>query len=170
MRLTPSSVCWLACLAFALALPARAETIAVGQPAPVVVLPSLTEEGRTYDLAQLKGQVVYVDFWASWCGPCRVSFPIIDEIYQELAGRGFQVLAINVDEYPEDAMEFLQALPVSYPVVRDAEGVTPAAFGIIGMPTGFLIDQQGTVVKIHQGFRKSDADWLRKEILKLLES
>jgi thiol-disulfide isomerase/thioredoxin len=134
------------------------------------VLPSLTEEGRTYDLARLKGQVVYVDFWASWCGPCRVSFPIIDEIYQELAGRGFLVLAINVDEYPEDAMEFLEALPVSYPVVRDAEGETPAAFGIIGMPTGFLIDQQGTVVKIHQGFRKSDADWLRKEILKLLES
>ncbi len=151
-------------------LPARAETIPVGQPAPAVVLPSLTEEGRTYDLTALRGQVVYVDFWASWCGPCRVSFPVIDEIYGELGSRGFQVLAINVDEYSEDAMEFLAELPVSYPVVWDAKGVTPASFGILGMPTGFLIDQKGTVVKVHQGFRKSDADWLRAEIIKLLES
>lgn len=161
---------WFICLAFALALPSQADTIAVGQPAPQVVLPSLTEEGKTYDLAELKGQVVYVDFWASWCGPCRVSFPIIDEIYGEFGSRGFQVLAINVDEYPEDAMEFLAELPVTYPVVRDADGITPASFGILGMPTGFLIDKEGKVRKIHQGFRKSDADWLRAEIIKLLES
>ncbi len=163
---------WLAVLAsaIALALPTQAETIPTGQPAPPVVLPSLTEQGKTYDLAAMRGQVVYVDFWASWCGPCRVSFPIIDEIYGEFSSRGFQVLAINVDEYPEDAMEFLAELPVSYPVVRDAEGKAPGDFGILGMPTGFLIDQQGTVRKIHQGFRKSDAEWLRAEILKLLES
>ncbi len=118
----------------------------------------------------MRGQVVYVDFWASWCGPCRISFPILDEIRAELGERGFEVLAINVDEYPEDALEFLNELPVSYPVLYDAEGATPEAFGIIGMPTGFLIDRSGTVYKVHQGFRKSDGKKLRAEILELLES
>jgi thiol-disulfide isomerase/thioredoxin len=140
-----------------------------GRPAPAFALPSLTEQGRVVDLASLRGKVVYVDFWASWCGPCRVSFPLLNEIRSELHERGFEVVAINVDEYLEDALAFLGEIPVDYLVVRDPLGTTPAAYGILGMPTGFLIDREGTVRRVHQGFRKSDGPRLRKEVLEILE-
>lgn len=151
-------------------LPALSEAAPVqeGETAPAFALPSLTESGRTIELASLRGKVVYVDFWASWCGPCRISFPMIDDIREELGERGFEVVAVNVDEYEEDALGFLEELPVSYLVVRDASGSTPEAYGILGMPTGFLIDRDGTIRKVHQGFRKSDGAKLRNEVLELL--
>jgi thiol-disulfide isomerase/thioredoxin len=148
---------------------ATAAPIKEGEAAPGFSLPSLTDQGRVIELQELRGRVVYVDFWASWCGPCRVSFPLLDDIRKELGGQGFEVLAINVDEFPEDALTFLEELPVSYLVVRDDTGSTPQAYGILGMPTGFLIDREGTVRKVHQGFRKSDGPRLRTEILELLE-
>jgi thiol-disulfide isomerase/thioredoxin len=148
---------------------AGAAPVAEGRPAPAFALPSLTEDGRTVKLASLRGKVVYVDFWASWCGPCRVSFPLLDDIREDLKDKGFEVVAINVDEYPEDALGFLEELPVRYLVVRDEAGATPEAYGILGMPTGFLIDRDGTVRKVHQGFRRSDGPKLRAEIEELLE-
>lgn len=139
----------------------------VGQEAPAVRLPELSGGGDV-TLESLRGKVVYLDFWASWCGPCRVSFPILEALASELGPDGFEVLAINVDEVESDAQEFLSDVPVSYLVVRDAEGVSPQAYGILGMPTGYLIDREGVVREIHQGFRKSDGDQLRAEIVKLL--
>ena len=139
----------------------------VGQEAPAVRLPSLSG-GEDVSLNSLRGKVVYLDFWASWCGPCRVSFPILEKLANELGPEGFEVLAINVDEVEADAQQFLSDIPVSYLVVRDAEGVSPQAYGILGMPTGYLIDREGVVREIHQGFRKSDGDQLRAEIVKLL--
>jgi len=119
-------------------------------------------------LESLRGKVVYLDFWASWCGPCRVSFPQLEQLRHELGPDGFEVLAINVDEEEADARQFLADVPVSYPVVRDGEGITPQTYGILGMPTGYLIDRQGVVREIHQGFRKSDGDKLRTAIIALL--
>jgi peroxiredoxin len=79
------------------------------------------------------------------------------------------VLAVNVDEFEADALEFLAEVPVSYPVVRDAEGDTPQAYGVLGMPTGYLIDRRGVVRYVHQGFRKTDGVQLRAAIIELLE-
>jgi len=146
---------------------AKATAVNVGDTAPLVDLPNLTGEGNT-SLESLRGKVVYLDFWASWCGPCRVSFPQLETIRAELNERGFEVLAINVDEFEEDALLFLEELPVTYKVVRDAEGLSPKTYGILGMPTGFLIDREGVVRQVHQGFRKSDGEKLRAEILELL--
>ena len=160
---------WLYLSGLLLMAGAQAAPVAEGTVAPAFALPSLTEDGKVIELSSLKGKVVYVDFWASWCGPCRISFPLLDDIRKELGEQGFEVLAINVDEYPEDAMGFLEELPVSYLVVRDAAGKTPQDYGILGMPTGFLIDREGTVRKVHQGFRKSDGAKLRAEVLELLE-
>jgi thiol-disulfide isomerase/thioredoxin len=146
---------------------AHAGGVSVGDVAPAVELPSLGEP-ETVTLASLAGKVVYLDFWASWCGPCRVSFPQLEEIRTEFAERGFEVFAISVDEERADALEFLAEVPVSYPVVHDAEGITPQAYQPIGMPTGYLIDRSGVVRHVHKGYKKSDGEKLRSEIINLL--
>jgi thiol-disulfide isomerase/thioredoxin len=151
-----------------LCAPLHAQSAAVpGETAPEVQLPLLTA-GDPLVLSDLRGKVVYLDFWASWCGPCRVSFPILEQLRAELGPQGFEVYAINVDEVEADAQRFLEEVPVSYPVVRDGSGATPQAWGILGMPTGYLIDREGVVRKVHQGFKKSDGAQLRTDIVKLL--
>ena len=158
----------LLCLLALLALPAGAG-VQVGQSAPPVSLPLLSAGGPALlSLDSLRGKVVYLDFWASWCGPCRLSFPQLEQLRQELGPRGFEVLAVNVDEFEPDAQRFLEEVPVSYPVVRDAAGETPRSYGVPGMPTGFLIDRAGVVRLIHQGYRKSDGASLRNAITELL--
>lgn len=147
----------------------HAAGVAVGDTAPDVELTKLSDGGGSASLESLRGSVVYLDFWASWCGPCRLSFPQLEAIRTELKPQGFEVFAINVDEFQEDALKFLRELPVSYPVVHDASGATPAKWGILGMPTGYLIDREGIVRIIHTGYSKSDGPALRAEILKLLE-
>lgn len=139
----------------------------MGQQAPAVNLPAVSgASGAT--LESLRGKVVYVDFWASWCGPCRVSFPQLEELRAELSGKGFEVLAISVDEDEADSVKFLSDVPVSYPVVWDGVGSTPIAYGVMGMPTGYLVDREGIVRDIHQGYRKSDGEKLRTVIIQLL--
>ncbi len=154
-------------LSLSLSLMVHAGSVTVGQEAPEVYLPELVGTEQV-SLASLRGKVVYLDFWASWCGPCRVSFPILEQLRDELGPEGFEVLAINVDENESDALKFLSDMSVSYLVVRDDEAATPQTYGILGMPTGYLIDRQGVVREIHQGFRKSDGDQLRTTIVELL--
>lgn len=156
-------------LALCLCLPAwvTAAGVEVGDTAPAVNLPALSADDDI-SLQSLQGKVVYLDFWASWCGPCRVSFPLLEQLREELGVRGFEVYAVNVDEVEADARKFLSEIPVSYPVVRDGAGATPGTFGILGMPTGYLIDRQGVVRDIHQGFRKSDSEKLRGAVIELL--
>lgn len=143
--------------------------VQVGQSAPQISLPQLASNNlEDLTLASLRGKIVYLDFWASWCGPCRLSFPQLEALRQELGPRGFEVFAVNVDEFEPDALRFLEEVAVTYPVVRDGVGDTPSAYGIAGMPTGYLIDRTGVIRLIHQGYRKSDGAALRQEIIKLL--
>jgi thiol-disulfide isomerase/thioredoxin len=147
---------------------AHVAALTVAEKIPDFSLAALDDKQK-YSLADYLGQVVYVDFWASWCGPCRQSLPSLDRLYRQLSNRGFMVLAINVDAYSQDAKDFLKAYPVSYPVLRDESGSLPAAFGVKGMPTAFLIDKQGKVRRVHEGFRLGDEDLIRKEVLILLD-
>jgi thiol-disulfide isomerase/thioredoxin len=159
----------LLCLLGLLALPAGAAGVQAGQAAPPLSLPLLSAGSpAVFTLASLQGKVVYLDFWASWCGPCRVSFPQLEQLRRELGPRGFEVLAVNVDEVEADALRFLQEVPVTYPVVRDGTGETPRSYGIPGMPTGFLIDRGGVIRLVHQGYRKSDGAALRASIMEVL--
>jgi len=139
------------------------------EAAPEFRLPYLTQKGNA-SLSDFRGKVVYVDFWASWCGPCRKSLPFLDSVRNELKGKGFEVLAINLDEDVKTAREFLKQYPVSYPTLHDAEGKTPDAFGLRGMPTSYLIDRNGNIRLIHQGFKPSDSEKIRAEIISLVSA
>lgn len=140
----------------------------VGQPVPA--FNARTIDGQS-EMSQrdFLGKVVYVDFWASWCGPCLQSLPTFSRLQEDYGPHGFEVVAINLDENIQDAKNFLSKLSVNYTVLADSSGATPSAFSIQTMPSSFLIDQTGTVRYAHQGYRKGDDAVLRKEIEKLLE-
>jgi thiol-disulfide isomerase/thioredoxin len=131
-------------------------------------LPPLGDFGLEGSLPNLKGKVVYLDFWASWCGPCKASFPILNKWQQQFASKGFTVLGVSVDEKPGDMSQFLKNLPVSFPVVRDAAQKLVANADVKAMPTSFLIDRKGTIRHVHHGFRRQDEETLSKQITALL--
>ncbi len=124
----------------------------------------------TVTLESLRGNVVYLDFWASWCGPCRVSFPWMDEMQAKYGPQGFTVLAINLDDSQQDAEEFLEDNPVQFLMAFDPDGKTPAAYGVKGMPTSFLIDRSGDIVQQHTGFNVSQKQELEQAIAEQLEN
>src|SRR5258706_12593285 len=112
--------------AFLAAPPAKAAD--TGQPAPAFALP--TAKGEVVVLERLRGKVVYVDFWASWCGPCRRSFPWMNAMNRKYGAQGLTIVAINVDKKHEDAMRFLSEMPTEFTVVYDAPGAVPAAYAV----------------------------------------
>ncbi len=144
-----------------------ASAVTVGQVAPDFERMPL-KGGQPVNLSDYLGQVIYLDFWASWCGPCRQSMPLMNEMYQDLSGQGFLVLAVNLDAYIDKALKFLKQYPVSYPVVRDIGGVLPEIYGLQGMPTAYLIDRKGIVRYVHHGFRRGDAPDIREAVETLL--
>ncbi len=139
-------------LLMALAAP-LALALDVGQPAPDVDLP---DSAVAQKLSDLKGKVVYVDFWASWCGPCKQSFPWMNEMQRKYGSKGLQIVAINVDAKRADADKFLAQNSTAFALAFDAKGESPRRFGIKGMPTSALIGADGKVLYVHQGFRMEE--------------
>ncbi len=141
-------------------------TGAPGTPAPDVALPD--DHGQLVRLSDLQGHVVLVDFWASWCPPCKTSFPKLDALYRELHPRGLDVLAVNVDERQRDADAFLEAHPHVMSVLFDPKGQAPQAFAVRGMPTSVLLDRSGIIRFTHVGYTEKTVDTYREEIDRLL--
>lgn len=139
----------------------------VGRPAPGFDLS--TADGAKLQLNQLRGQVVYLDFWASWCTPCRQSFPWMADMHRRYAVQGLAVVAVNVDARPADAHAFLRSIPAPFRVVLDSEGKTPREYAIKAMPTSYLIGRDGRVRLIHAGFRPSDTPALETAIQEALK-
>lgn len=138
----------------------------VGRPAPAFDLPAAG--AKNVRLADLKGRVVLVDFWASWCAPCRKSFPFLGELQARYGGEGFTVVGINVDEERSEADRFLAETPAAFPIVFDPAGETPADFGVKGMPSSYLIDRAGKVILVHKGFRERDKAELEAKVKEAL--
>jgi thiol-disulfide isomerase/thioredoxin len=139
----------------------------VGQPAPEFTLPTLQQDQPT-SLKQFAGKVIYLDFWASWCAPCRTSFPLLNKMHEKLKAQGFEVVGINLDEDKAAAEKFLKDFPVTFTVLRDAKGEWADKFVVESMPTSFIIDKKGVVQNIHHGFASDDIKELEEKVTKLL--
>lgn len=120
-------------------------------------------------LDALRGRVVLLDFWASWCAPCRRSFPWMSEMQTRHAARGFVVLAVNLDQDRALAADFLRNLPVTIRIEYDSAGAIARQFAVQAMPTSFLIDRRGRVRARHAGFRDAQRAGREAEIQQLLE-
>lgn len=136
-------------------------------PAPSLVLPG---GSGTVDLAQLQGRVVYLDFWASWCGPCRKSFPWMNAMQARYGGQGLTVIAVNLDQDRTLAAKFLAEHPASFTVAYDPKGESAERYGVKGMPSSYLVDRAGRLRMTHIGFRDQDRDALEAEIRKQLDA
>lgn len=117
-----------------------------------------------------RGQWVYLDFWASWCAPCRLSFPWMNQLQREWAPKGLQVIAINLDSQRDKALQFLQRHPAQFTVLWDASGQSAKAYDVQAMPMSYLIDPQGHIVSAHRGFTDVSARATEIDIRKRLSA
>ena len=133
----------------------------VGSRAPAF---DLATSAKPVRLGDLKGQVVYLDFWASWCAPCKQSFPFMSEMQAKYGARGFTVIGVNVDQKREDADKFLASTPAKFTVGYDTSGKVAEVYQPKGMPTSYLIGADGKVRAVHVGFKDSQREQIEREI------
>ena len=165
--ITPAVVL-AAAAALALAVPAatRAADV-VGQPAAAFTLP-VRGAAAPLSLAALRGQVVMINFWASWCGPCREEFPLLDQMYAKYRPMGFALLGVNVEPEAKDAEGFLAKTPVRFPILFDRDNSLTRLYRVDGMPSTVLIDRKGVVRWIHRGYKSGDENEYLDQLRALL--
>lgn len=137
-----------------------------GTPAPALAAARL--DGAAFDLAAARGQLVLVDFWASWCEPCRRELPVLEALHREHAAAGLVVVGVSVDEQRADAEAFLQQLPLTFPIVFDADRSLARAWAPPKMPSVYLIERDGSVARVFAGEAPGQLDELRAEVVRRL--
>lgn len=132
-------------------------------------LPDLSTFELVGEIPDMEGKVVLLDFWASWCAPCKASFPAMEELYQEFKDRGFVILAVSVDSNAKAYQKFAAKSGVTFPLVLDAQKKLVSLAEIEVMPTSLMIDKQGVVRSVHAGYAgKKTIETYRKEVQTLL--
>lgn len=141
----------------------------LNKPAPDFKLP-VRGQAAPIQLSKLKGQVVMINFWASWCGPCRQEFPILDSMYRKYRPMGFTLLGVNVEPDMKDAEEkFLSKIaPVAFPLLMDKENGVSALYGVTAMPSTVLVDRKGNVRWLHRGYKPGDENEYLNQVRALL--
>ena len=122
-----------------------------GQTAPDFALKSST--GENLRLSEYRGDVVMINFWATWCGPCRQEMPLLDELYSRYERVGFNLLGVNIDDDSRRAMQMIEELGVSFPVLFDARKEVSKLYEVEAMPVTVLVDREGNVRYVHHGYR-----------------
>jgi len=140
--------------------------LALAEPAPDFTLKS--DSGENIRLAEQRGKVVMINFWASWCGPCRKEMPLLDELYQRYEPAGFTLFGVNVEQNPEAAQRFLEDVGVSFPILYDPESNVSQRYQVDAMPTTVMVDRDGQVRYVNRGYKDGDEDKYRKQVRELI--
>ena len=138
----------------ALALSLQAVAAPVSGPAPAFALGAMG--GSTVDLAQYKGQVVMINFWATWCGPCRQEMPILEQLHKKYKPMGFTMIGVNVEPDSKGAVDWLKATPVTFPILFDTESKVSKLYSVSGMPSTVIVDRKGNLRWLHRGYKPGD--------------
>ena len=157
-----------ACVALLFACIATVQAVAAlnGQQAPDFVLKSF--DGENLRLSEFRGEVVMLNFWATWCGPCRQELPLLDELYAHYNKVGFTLLGVNIDENESQAASMVRELGVSFPVLFDQSKKVSRLYQVDAMPATVLIDRDGRVRHVHRGFQPGLEQQYQKEVRGLL--
>ena len=139
---------------------------AVSGPAPDFTLKS--QDGSNIKLSELRGQVVMVNFWASWCGPCRQEMPLLEQLYQRYQPMGFTLLGVNVEEDSAAANKILKEIPVSFPILYDNKNSVSEHYQVRAMPSTFLIDRDGNIRYLHKGYQPGYEEDYQQQIRELV--
>jgi peroxiredoxin len=137
-----------------------------GGPAPAFTLTSLT--GQPGALSQYKGQVVMVNFWATWCGPCQQEMPLLDQMYKKYKPAGFTLIGVNVDKEAPPVKDLMARKPVSFPVLLDPANQVSKAYHVDEMPSTVIIDRKGEIRYIHRGYKPGDENDYQDRIRQLI--
>lgn len=154
-------------LLLALTLPIIANASQVGTSAPDFSLMDLN--GKAVTLKQFRGKVVFLDFWAPWCEPCREELPSLDALYKKYSNDGLEVIGIDIDTSEKLLAEFLQKVPVTFSVLIDRKGIIRREYYFRTSPTAFIIGRDGVIRYLHMGFGKEFLQMYEKEIAELLK-
>ena len=151
-------------LATVMATPALAVT--PSGPAPKFQLPSMA--GPTVNLDQYKGQVVMINFWASWCGPCRQEMPLLEKMHAKYKPMGFTMLGVNVEPDSNLAVNWLKTTPVTFPILFDTKSEVSKLYNVMGMPSTVIIDRKGNLRWLHRGYKPGDEEQYLNQIRALV--
>jgi peroxiredoxin len=138
----------------------------VDKPAPDFTLKSLS--GKNVKLSEMAGNVVMLNFWASWCGPCRKEMPLLNDLHNKYKKLGFTILGVNVEQEQKLAKSFLSDTPVNFPILFDKSNKVSKDYDVIAMPTTVMIDRNGKVRFIHKGYKDGDEKKYKKMVKKLV--
>ncbi len=137
------------------------------QKAPAFALPG---DNKPINLKNLKGKVVYLNFWASWCDPCRKSFPWMNNLHARFDSNKFTIVAVNLDTSKADAAKFLQTIPADFDIAYDPNGKVAEKYHLKAMPSSYLIDKHGNLVFAHKGYREGETAEIENKIQQLIKS
>lgn len=166
-RLFVSSLCTLVLAGLLVGGDAQADLPRVGAAAPAFSLSPLGG-GRAVRLSSLRGKVVFVDFWASWCVPCRQEFPVLQRLYERYRERGLRVVGITVDEEAPNARGFVERARARFLILHDADSSVAERYAPPSMPTSYVIDREGILRHINRGFEASDEAKFERQVRALL--
>jgi len=164
---TRTSKHWLPALLLALIAGAASAAVQLSAKAPDFTLRSVG--GANLRLAELRGQVVLVNFWATWCGPCRQEMPHLNRLYDRYRSTGFVLLGVNIDDDPRAAADLAAKLGVHFPVLLDTDKKVSRAYDMSAMPATLLIDRDGRVRHIHRGYRDGVERTYEEQVRSLLK-
>ncbi|MCG2583759.1 TlpA disulfide reductase family protein [Massilia sp. TS11] len=134
------------------------------QPGAAAPNLELAADSGPFQLEAYRGKLVYLDFWASWCGPCKQSFPWMNAMQAKYADKGLVVVAVNVDTARADAERFLKAVPAQFKIAYDPKGQAAQQYAIKGMPSSILIGRDGKVLSVHAGFNPGAREQLERAL------